>query len=223
MPPSCQVVFDLLRSLGGANGVKLSIRQLAEMAQLSPAQTWRALRRLQGANLVNWQTSGPGRGGRSFVELNWHEVGFPQKNVSPKSQADYAVDKRTSEPLYTQRRNTTKERSTLTPSLNWNQAFSKNAKTTRQIEPIRPLWPDVAPWCTPPVWSKLAGQVRRRAGELWGPYGTTATDAIMTTAARAVRAGLIESEDELRGLVRHLGGRLRESGHAVEILSDPPR
>jgi len=45
----------------------------------------------------------------------------------------------------------------------------------------------------------------------------------MGTAARAVKGGLVESEDELRGLVRHLGGRLRESGHAIEILSNRPK
>jgi len=203
--------------------LETSIRELAAMCRLSPRQTRRALTRLEAASLLRWER-GKRDGTRSIIELNWHEVSFPQKGGASKSQADYAVDKRTSEALYTQRyKDLTKEPSRLTSSLNRNQAFSKNAKGTRQIEPARPLWGDGPAWCTRSLWSSLAGQVRRRSVELWGPYGGVATDGIMGTAARAVKAGLIEDEGELREMIRHLGGRLRASGHAIEILSDRPR
>jgi len=222
MPPSCRAVFYAITALvGEGNTARTSVSELSRITRFSRRQVSRALARLEGAHLIHWRGAGRGRGANAVVKLLW--TTFPQKKWASKSQSENPVRERTSEaPYYSENYINTKEGHALTPPLNW-KAFSTSAKGTRQIEPARPLWPDTAPWCTRSVWSSLAGRVRRRAGELWGPYGTTATDAIMTTAARAVRAGLIESEDELRELIRCLGGRLRESGHVIEILRDRPR
>jgi len=223
MPPSCRAVFAAVTALASEDHcTKTTVCELSRLTRFSRRQVRRALIRLHAAHLIRWQGASRGRGATGAVELLW--VSFPQEKWASRSQADYPVEKRTSEPpICSEKHKYSKEPSGLTSPLNWNQAFSKNAKGTRQIEPGRPVWPDAAPWCTRWVWSSLAGQVRRRAIELWGPYGDVATDGILSTAARAVRAGLIETEDELRGMIRYLGGRLRESGHAVEILRDRPR
>jgi len=221
MPPSCRAVFYAITALVEGNTARTSVSELARLTRFSRRQVRRALARLEAAHLIRWWGAGRGRGVNAVVKLLW--TTFPQKKWASKSQADYAVDKRTSRTSYYSENYNTKERYALVkhtqPPLNWKE----NTGFTRQIEPTRPLWPDAAPWCTRPVWSRLAGRVRRRSVELWAHYGDVATDAILSTAARAVRGGLIESEDELRELVRHLGGRLRESGHAIGILSDRPR
>lgn len=77
MPRSCNVVWDVLWAKAGAEAITLSIRELAEICRLSERQTRRALRRLQGAHLIRWTTSGPGRGHRSVFEVRWES--FPQK------------------------------------------------------------------------------------------------------------------------------------------------
>jgi len=223
MPLSCTVIFDVLRTMASNEALEISIRELAQTCRLSPRQVRRALTRLEAANLLQWER-GKRNGTRSVIELNWHPASFPQKGGASKSQTRNPLGKRTSEvPYYSENINTTKEPSGLTSPLNWNQAFNTNAEATRQTELTRPVWANGPMWCTRRVWGSLAGRVRGRAAELWGTYGDTATDAIMATAARAVRAGLIESEEELRELIRHLGGRLRGSGHAIAILRDRPR
>jgi len=222
MPPSCRAVFAAVTALASEDrSIKTTVSELARLTRFSRRQVRRALTRLEAANLIHWRGAGRGRGANAVVELLW--TTFPQGKWASKSQADYPVRERTSEASYYSGNNyITKEGHALTPPLNW-KAFSTNAKATHQTVADRPVWSDGPAWCTRPVWSRLAGQVRRRASQLWGPYGDTATDAIMATAARAVRGGLVESEDELRELIRCLGGRLRESGHAIEILSDRPR
>jgi len=78
MPRSCHVVFLLLHSLGDGDLVAVSVRDLAEMGRLSPAQVWRALRRLQGARLVELVRKGKGHG-KSVWRVRWS---FPQVSVS---------------------------------------------------------------------------------------------------------------------------------------------
>ena len=80
MPHSCQVTFDVLRSFAMREAVEISIRDLAERCRLSYVQTRRALRRLEGANLIWWQNPGPGRGHRSVFEVRWTPPSFPQEN-----------------------------------------------------------------------------------------------------------------------------------------------
>lgn len=93
MPLSASVVFDVLRVWAAGEALEVSVRELAEVCRLSPAATWYALRRLRGANLVRWATSGPGRGGRSTFEVLWDRprtqirkgaASYPQKNVHPR-------------------------------------------------------------------------------------------------------------------------------------------
>ena len=56
----------------------VSVRDLAEMGRLSPAQVWRALRLLQGARLVELVRKGKGHG-KSVWRVRWS---FPQVSVS---------------------------------------------------------------------------------------------------------------------------------------------
>jgi len=53
------------------------------MSRLSYAQTCRALRRLEGANLIVWRRCGPGRGHRSIFQVRWTLPSFPQRNDPP--------------------------------------------------------------------------------------------------------------------------------------------
>lgn len=224
MPPSCRAVFAAVTALASQDrSIKTTVSELARRTRYSRRQTHRALIRLHAAHLIRWQGASRGRGSVGTVELRW--ATFPQGKWASKSQADYAVGKQTPEaPIYSENINTKERvalvRHTQSPS-NWEEDTSSTH--THQTVAARPVWPDGPGWCTRRLWALLAGRVRRRATELWGPYGTTATDAILSTAARAVRASLIEGEEELREFVRHLGGRLRESGHAIEVLSDRPR
>jgi len=81
MPRSCNVVWDVLRVFAMGETVRLSIRDLAEMCRLSYTQTYRALRRLQGANLIEWRKPGSGRGHPSVFEVGWTAPStFPQVN-----------------------------------------------------------------------------------------------------------------------------------------------
>ena len=89
MPLSCSVVFDILRFLAGGEAVEVSLRDLAEMTRYSPRQVRRALRRLEGAHLIRWKTSGPGRGHVSIFEILWRPLPFPQeKGASPTRARD---------------------------------------------------------------------------------------------------------------------------------------
>jgi len=225
MPPSCRAVFSALTALASEDrSVKTTISELSRVTRFSRRQVRRALNRLHAANLIRWCGAGRGRGATGVVELRW--VSFPQEKWASKSQADYPVRERTSEALCSGNKYITEEPSRLksNQSSSLNQKKGGSSPPTHQTVADRPLWADGPAWCTRRVWAAIAGQVRRRSGELWGPhYGATATDAILATAARAARGGLLQSEDELRDLIRLLGGRLRESGHAIEILRDRPR
>ena len=83
MPRSCNVVWDVLRVFSMGEAIELSIRDLAEMCRLSYTQTYRALRRLQGANLIEWRKPGSGRGHPSAFEVRWTPPSFPQVNDPP--------------------------------------------------------------------------------------------------------------------------------------------
>lgn len=91
MPTSCAVAFDVLRAWAAGEALDISVRELAAVCRLSYGATWRALRRLRGANLVRWQTYGRGRGQRSTLEVLWDRprrtgtgrARFPQVNDPP--------------------------------------------------------------------------------------------------------------------------------------------
>jgi len=208
MPASCRATFAAITALAGeGNTARTSVSELSKVTRFSRRQVRRAIARLEGARLIRWRDAGRGRGANAVVKLLW--TTFPQRKWASKSQTDYSVEKRTSEaPIYSENYINTKERVALvrhaqSPS-NWEEDTSSTH--TYQAVPARPVWPDGPAWCTRRLWASLAGRVRRRATELWGPYGTTATDAILSTAARAVRASLIEGEEELREFVRHKVG-----------------
>jgi len=95
MPLSTNVVFDVLRILAMGEAVELSIRELARTSRLSYVQARRALRRLEGANLIRWQNPGPGRGHRSVFEVRWTPPSFPQVNDPPLRARDTLCPQRT--------------------------------------------------------------------------------------------------------------------------------
>jgi len=82
MPTSCNLLFDVVRTMAAGEAIELSLRELAEMCRLSYEQTRRALRRLQGANLLRWENPGPARGHRSVFEIRWSPPSFPQEKDS---------------------------------------------------------------------------------------------------------------------------------------------
>ena len=92
LPLSCSLVFDVLRfgyrPVDGA--VCVSIRSLARDCRLSPAQVRRALRKLEGCNLLRGHRT---QGQVGIVELRWQS--FPQRTVSPtpRIRARYLVPK----------------------------------------------------------------------------------------------------------------------------------
>ena len=77
MPLSCNVVFDVLRSLAGGEAVEVSLRELADVTHYSTRQVRRALKRLEAAHLIRWETFGPGRGRRSILQVLWRSPSFP--------------------------------------------------------------------------------------------------------------------------------------------------
>jgi len=97
MPLSCNVVFDVLRSLAGGEAVEVSLRELAEVTHYSTRQVRRALKRLEAAHLIRWETFGPGRGRRSILQVLWRSPSFPHlkgaslrvrdKNYSPSENS----------------------------------------------------------------------------------------------------------------------------------------
>jgi len=78
MPLSCNIVFDVLRTYGMGEATELPVHELAQMCRLSHRQVRRALARLQGAHLIHWQRSGPGRAHRSIIEVLWKDP--PQRS-----------------------------------------------------------------------------------------------------------------------------------------------
>ena len=89
MPLSCNVVFDVLRSLAGGEAVEVGLRELAEMTRYSTRQVRRALRRLEAAHLIRWETFGPGRGHRSVFQTLWRSPSFPHLKGASPTRARY--------------------------------------------------------------------------------------------------------------------------------------
>ena len=96
MPVSCRIVFDVLSTLEPGEH---PVRELAEMCRLSPAQVWRALRRLEGAHLI--RRTSPGRGRRPAAwQVLWKS--FPQLSVSPRPKQRFTqggLDSHTDPPV----------------------------------------------------------------------------------------------------------------------------
>jgi len=79
MPLSCNLVYDLLRTLDPGNGVvRISQRDLAAITRYSKTQVRRSLRRLQGANILRLAEKGKGQR-KSAWYLRWNShKSFPQ-------------------------------------------------------------------------------------------------------------------------------------------------
>jgi len=85
MPLSCNLTFDLLRSMIDQRGqARASVRYLADVSHLSPKTVWRALRRLRGANLISVAAASHGTRATAW-QLRWRSplCSFPQLSVSP--------------------------------------------------------------------------------------------------------------------------------------------
>jgi len=87
MPRSCNLVFDVLRSMVDRKGQsRASVRYLAQTTQLGTTAVWRALRRLRGAHLI--AIASVSRGSQETVwQLRWRSPlsSFPQISVPPAS------------------------------------------------------------------------------------------------------------------------------------------
>ena len=83
MPRSCNIVFDVLRSMIDSKGQSTaSVRYLAQVTHLGTTAVWRALRRLRGAHLI--AIASPSHGTRGTVwQLRWRSplASFPQVSV----------------------------------------------------------------------------------------------------------------------------------------------
>lgn len=80
LPRSCNLLFDLMRAAIDPSGlVTVSIRELGQLARLSHTQARRALRRLQGAHLIEMVDPGSGPHPATWKVL-WRSYGgsFPQ-------------------------------------------------------------------------------------------------------------------------------------------------
>jgi len=85
MPRSCNLLFDLLRSMADQRGqARVSLGHLADVSHLGSATVWRALRRLEGARLVVTVTPGSGKQATTWRVL-WRSplCRFPQASVPP--------------------------------------------------------------------------------------------------------------------------------------------
>lgn len=77
LPPAANKVFWALVHLTGgvqATGerkAQVGLRELGQRAGITHTATARALRRLVAVRLVSWKVTGPGRGRRSVIVLNW--------------------------------------------------------------------------------------------------------------------------------------------------------
>ena len=85
LPPSARAVFATIYALAATNEatLELSVREIAAQTRFSPAQVWRALRRLEGARLI--KRLGKGKRGKTRWQLLWRT--FPQRSVSPPSHS----------------------------------------------------------------------------------------------------------------------------------------
>ena len=85
MPRSCNLVFDVLRSMIDSSGhSRASVRYLAQVTGLGTTAVWRALRRLRGARLISIATDSHGARGTVW-QLRWRSplCSFPQISVPP--------------------------------------------------------------------------------------------------------------------------------------------
>ena len=94
LPPSARAVFATIHALAATNEatLELSVREIAAQTRFSPAQVWRALRRLEGARLI--KRLGKGKRGKTTWKLLW--CTFPQRSVSPPSHSPSKIEKRNS-------------------------------------------------------------------------------------------------------------------------------
>jgi hypothetical protein len=84
MPRSCNIVFDVLRSMINRKGQsRASVRYLAQVTGLSHQTTWRALRRLRGAHLIAIASASHGSQ-KTVWQLQWRSPlgSFPQISVT---------------------------------------------------------------------------------------------------------------------------------------------
>ena len=80
MPRSCNLVFDVLRSMINERGqATASIRYLAQVTGLGTTAVWRALRRLRGAHLIALAADSGGNQAQVW-QLRWRSplASFPQ-------------------------------------------------------------------------------------------------------------------------------------------------
>ena len=186
MPRSCHVVFLLLHSLRDGDLAMVSVRDLAEMGRLSPAQVWRALRRLQGARLVELVRKGKGHG-KSIWRVRWS---FPQVSVS----SPYARAKSSTPSVKTKisRRETTRP---LKRAI-WSDLPIRRPSSALRWAMFR-LRREVAGWGLPPP--RRENLLRGLGAALW----------------RVLKRGLVHTTVQLRRLLHEILGHLRDAPEGI--------
>ena len=163
----------------------VSVRDLAEMGRLSPAQVWRALRRLQGARLVELVHKGKGHG-KSVWRVRW---GFPQVSVSSpyaRAKVNPPSEKNLSSP----------ETTAPPKGAAWSALpIRRPSKALRWA--MFHLRREIQRWALPPP---------RREALLTG---------LGQAIWRAIRRGLVRTTAQLRRLVHELLGHLRDAPEGV--------
>ena len=184
MPRSCHVVFLLLSSLGDGD-MAVSTRDLAEMGRISPAQVWRALRRLQGARLVELVRKGKGHG-KSVWRVRWS---FPQVSVSsPFARAKVNPPSE---------RNLSSPETTAPPrGVAWSNLPIRN-KTKALRWTMWRLRREIRSWGLPPP--RREAFLRGLGNALW----------------RALKRGLVRTTAQLRRLLWEVLGHLRDAPAGV--------
>ncbi|MEM3484627.1 MAG: SgrR family transcriptional regulator, partial [Candidatus Methanomethyliaceae archaeon] len=189
MPLSCQLLWDVLILQDCCKTVNTTVKDLAKITRLSPAQVHRALKRLEGAHLIRWERS-PGRGHRSKIVLLWRPEVIHRSKVSKG-------DERCSHP---QNRNVSPHaRDTLSPP-----ERSKESPTG-QRPPAKPLGERAVAWALARVREDL------RARRSVGPERRAVILAALGPAVhRAIKKGRVRTRAELGELVGFIRARLEE-------------
>lgn len=164
----------------------VSVRDLAEMGRLSPAQVWRALRRLQGARLVELVRKGKGHG-KSIWRVRWS---FPQVSVS----SPYARAKSSTPSVKTKisRRETTRP---LKRAI-WSDLPIRRPSSALRWAMFR-LRREVAGWGLPPP--RRENLLRGLGAALW----------------RVLKRGIIRTTAQLRRLVAEVIAALQSAPEGV--------
>jgi len=224
MPLSCNLVYDILRTLDPGNGViAISQRHLADITRYSQRQVARALKRLQGAKIIRLVEKGKGQR-KSAWYLRWNS----QKSFPPFSEALATREvKKELKPAEDKSSFSIESYKNITKTFQLmprdKQKLSAIARKTCQLDPVSPVL-DVL-WRRDPVagvWlsaieglqgltidaqpEEMVWRSRKAIAGLIGGLSMEGFEAIMedrpATEQEAVERGLAKIDRRLRGLAK---------------------